>query len=280
MKICDLHVHSNLSDGTYSPEEVVRLAKQAGLAAVALTDHNSIDGLERFLETGEKYNIETVPGIEISTEYNGVELHVVCLCVGRERFSKIKEFLSIPKTKKEESNRMLALKLCENGYEIDYEELKKTTVGLPNRVHFARALVEKGYIKTIEEGFDSILSEGKGLYLPPKRLTTFETLEFINSINAVSILAHPLLDLTEEELLKFLPQAVAHGLDGMEVRYSTYSEKEQEFAEKTAKEFGLLASGGSDFHGENKPDISLGLGKGNLQVPYEFLEKIKARKEK
>ena len=275
MWLCDLHTHSNFSDGTCSPEQVVRLAKEANLSAVALTDHNSIDGLELFLEAGKKYNIETIPGIEISTDYEGIELHVVGLLFERQYYSKIKEFMSIPKKRKEESNIQLALRLNEKGYKIDYEEIKKKTVGFANRVHFAKELIEKRYIKTIEEGFDTILSEEQGFYIPPKRLTIFETLEFLKSIKALSVLAHPLLNLTKEELVKFLPEAKNYGLDAIEVRYSKYSDEEQEFSEKIVKKFNLLSSGGSDFHGENKPDIRIGVGCGALKVPYEFLSKMK-----
>lgn len=278
MYLCDLHVHSNFSDGTCDPEQVVRLAKEAGLSAVALTDHNSIDGLDLFLAAGDKYGVKTVPGIEISTDYNGVELHVVSLCFEKEYFSKIKEFMSIPKARKEESNRLLALKLSENGYKVNYEEILAKTTGFPNRVHFAKELIEKGYIKTIEEGFETILSEEQGYYVPPKRLTVFETLEFINSIKGVSVLAHPLLNLTKEELVDFLPGAIKCGLDAIEVRYSKYDDEKQNFSEKIVEDFNLLPSGGSDFHGENKPDIFIGSGCGNLQIPYDYLLKLEERK--
>ena len=277
MKLCDLHTHSRFSDGTCSVEEILHKAEEMGLSAVALTDHNNVDGLESFLEKAKGLTVEAVPGIEVSTEYNDKELHVVALLVDRQHFSTAKEFFAIPKARKEESNIQLAKSLNENGYALDYEKIKNSVDGFPNRVHFAKELLKKGYVTSIEHAFDTILSQDYGFYKPPKRLTTFETIEFIKSINAVSVLAHPLLDLTESELFEFLEKAKPYGLDGMEVRYSSFTPKQSEWLEKLATKYGLLMSGGSDFHGENKPDISLGSGRGELEVPYEFLTKMKEK---
>lgn len=281
MQLVDLHVHSNFSDGACSPTEVVRLAKEAGLSAVALTDHNTIDGLDDFLSQCEKLNIEAVAGVEISSEYNGVELHVVALCLDNSVYSKVRDFLAIQAKRKEENNELLARRLCKSGYKVDYEKIKKEAQGTINRVHFAKELIKNGYISSVSEGFSTILSEKDGLYVPPKRLSTFEVIEFIKSINCVSVLAHPLLSFdSKDQFLEFLPKAKELGLDAIEVRYSKYSLEDQEFCTEVAKRFNLLMSGGSDFHGQNKPDISIGKGVGNLQVPYEFLQKIKERKGK
>jgi predicted metal-dependent phosphoesterase TrpH len=280
MELCDLHTHSLFSDGALSPEELVLLAKESGLSAVALTDHNTLDGLERFLEQGEKLGVETIAGVEISSEYNGVELHILALFLQRKDFAKMQDFLSIHKKRKEENNISLANRLVENGYMIDYQEIRKKATGVINRVHFANALIEKGYIKSVKEGFDTILSEKNGLYIPPKRLTAFEVIEFIKSINALSILAHPLLDLTREELLGFLKKAKPLGLNGVETIYSEYSIEEQEFSKNLANDLCLLQSGGSDFHGENKPHIKIGIGRGQLKIPYQFVTNMKMELEK
>lgn len=274
MLLCDLHTHSTFSDGSCSPKELLETAKAAGLVAVALTDHNTVDGLKTFLTDGKNYGIEAVAGVEISCDYNGKELHVLALFI-ENRLSEMQKFLEISKSRKEESNKLLAENLVNNGYKIDYEQIKLQTVGSINRVHFANELIKKGYIKTVKEGFDTVLSENAGFYLPPKRLTVFEVIDFIKTINAISVLAHPLLNLTKEELIEFLPEAKQMGLKAIETRYSKYSIAEQEFCTRLAKDFGLLESGGSDFHGANKPDIKIGVGQGGLQVPYKFLEAIK-----
>ena len=274
MLLCDLHTHSTFSDGSCSPKELLETAKAAGLVAVALTDHNTVDGLKTFLTDGKNYGIEAVAGVEISCDYNGKELHVLALFI-ENRLSEMQKFLEISKSRKEESNKLLAENLVNKGYKIDYEQIKLQTVGSINRVHFANELIKKGYIKTVKEGFYTVLSENAGFYLPPKRLTVFEVIDFIKTINAISVLAHPLLNLTKEELIEFLPEAKQMGLKAIETRYSKYSIEEQEFCTRVAKDFGLLESGGSDFHGANKPDIKIGVGQGGLQVPYKFLEAIK-----
>lgn len=278
MKLCDLHTHSTYSDGSFSPEELIKLAEKEGLSAIALTDHNTVSGLTHFLTASKNTDVEVALGVEISCDYNGDELHVLALFI-ENRLTEVEKFLEIPKARKEASNNLLAENLIKNGYKIDYERMKSQTGGSINRVHFANELIKNGYIKTVNEGFDTILSEETGFYLPPKRLTAFEVLEFIKGIGAVSVLAHPLLNLTKDQLIEFLPKAKDFGLMAMETRYSKYSLEEQEFSTKLAKEFCLLESGGSDFHGENKPDIKLGVGHGDLQVPYEFFKSMKNKRE-
>ena len=144
-----------------------------------------------------------------------------------------------------------------------------------NRVHVAMDLMEHGYISSIGEGFDTILSLEGGHYKLPERLDAFETLDFIRSTGAVSVLAHAFLNLDENELKEFLKEAVSHGLCGMETLYSDYDEALVEKSKEIANEFGLLQSGGSDFHGENKPDIKLGTGRDNLHIPLEFASQLK-----
>lgn len=275
MKLCDLHTHSIFSDGTSSPKELFSLAKEAGLSAVALTDHNTIAGIEFFLEEGKKFNIEAIPGVEISVDYNEKELHILALCIDEKHFDKVYDFLKIPRIRKEESNKLLTERLIEKGYIIDYNKLKSKYSGTLNRVHFALELIKKGYVTSIKEAFDTVLSVKHGLYEQPKRYSVQEVIEFISSINAVSVLAHPLLNLSKQELVDFLPKAKEYGLLAIETKYSRYTKEECEFSTQMAKEFGLLESGGSDFHGENKPDIKIGVGQGDLQVPYEFLSKMK-----
>ncbi len=275
MELCDLHTHSVFSDGTCSPKELLLLAKKVGLSAVALTDHNTIAGIESFLEESKKVDIEAISGVEISSDYNGTELHILALCIDKRYFNAMNDFLAIPVKRKEESNKLLAESLVKNGYFVDYNKLKFENHGSLNRVHFALELVKSGYVKSINEAFNTLLSEKNGFYKQPKRYTAKEVIEFIGLVNAVSVLAHPLLNLTKKELVEFLPKAKEYGLTAMETRYSKYSKEDQELSTMLAKEFRLLESGGSDFHGDNKPDIKIGVGTGNLQVPYEFVKTIK-----
>ena len=166
--------------------------------------------------------------------------------------------------------------LREAGYALSYEEIRERHQGNVNRAVITAELIEKGYITDRKEAFDGILSAKNGLYHPPERISAFEAIRFLSSIHAVPVLAHPYLSLTEEELRTFLPEAKRNGLAAMETRYSTFTPQLTEAARYLASEFGLLESGGSDFHGGNKPDIQLGSGKGDLAVPYSFVQSLAA----
>ena len=273
MKLCDLHAHTYYSDGSLSPEELVRKAEEAGLSAIALTDHNSVAGLPEFLAI--KSDVERVPGIEFTTEHNGIELHIIGLLVEEKDYPAIRERLEILRQNKDIATKKLVENLQKAGYDLSLEHLQSKTQGIINRAHIATALTEKGYTASVNEAFSKLLSPECGYYESPKRPDACDTIAFIKSIGAVAILCHPFLNLTEAELLAFLPLAKKAGLDAMETVYSTYNEATTQRAKSIAKEFGLLESGGSDFHGENKPDISVGKGRGSLAVPMEFLDKMR-----
>lgn len=275
---CDLHVHSNNSDGSLSTSELIAEAKKLGII-IALTDHNTTKGLESFLKEASEQGITVVSGIELSTEYNGKELHLLGYFIDKEHYEKIEKLMEEYHTLKEESNIALTNRLRENGYIIDYEDVKKRNVnGHSNRAHFASELMEKGYISSIEKAFETILSVKNGLYVPPKRMNIFDAIRFLCGINAVPVLAHPLIDLDENELRELLPKAINAGLVGIETMHSKYSEDDLKTAEQISKDFNLLQSGGSDFHGKPKPNVFLGVGKGNLSIPVEFYYKLLAVK--
>lgn len=267
---CDLHVHSNYSDGTCTPAELIRLAENQALETIALCDHNTIDGLPDFLAAAQSSTVRAIPGIEFSTEYQSTELHILGLFIQPQHYDRINALLIDYQKKKEASNRALAQALNNAGYLIDYEAVKARTIGIPNRAHFAAELIEKGYLSSIREGCLTILSPKNGLYVPPSRPDAFETIAMIKSMGAVAVLAHPFLNLKEPDLRVFLQKAVSYGLDAMETLYVTFDDDLTQRAQKIAAEFGLKQSGGSDFHGSNKPDILIGVGRGNLAVPAVF----------
>jgi len=278
---CDLHTHSTFSDGTASPTEIIENALQLRLSAVALTDHNTIAGVPEFLSAAKKYNansnhpLEAIPGIEISTGYHGKELHIVGLFLQPEQFSTVTDFLSNINQQKEESNRNLVHALNQAGYHINYDEILLHHEGSINRAVIASELMKKGYISNIKEAFKWLLNPVAGYYVPPKRLSSLEAISFLKSIHAVPILAHPFSDLAESELRDFLPEAKKAGLVAMETRYVNYTKEITATAIKIANEFELQESGGSDYHGKNKPDIFVGVGKGSLKVPYTFVQNLK-----
>lgn len=275
MKLCDLHAHSIFSDGTLSPEQLIDLAIEVGLTAVALTDHNTISGLSRLTAYAKTKPIEVVPGIEFSTGYKNKELHILGLFVKPETYGVITEYVKAADARKDNSNIELAEKLNENGYLIDYTKMKNERPdGKVNRAHFAAELVRLGYFETRDEAFKTVLSKDYGWYNPPERPPALETIELINSLGAVPVWAHPLIHMNYEECNDFLPIAKQHGLAGIETVYSLYNDEDTAFAKEMCKKYNLLESGGSDFHGANKPDISLGIGKGNLEIPYSLYKTL------
>ena len=191
-------------------------------------------------------------------------------------FEEISDMMSRIKIFKEESNKNLVENLRNDGYLIDYDEIKSKNGGAHiNRAHIAAELIEKGYFTDRNKLFDTVLSPDGGYYTPTERFKALEIIGYLDSIGAVPVWAHPFLDMNAEEIDAFLPVAKAHGLVGMETRYSLYNEETQKAAEILAEKHSIKQSGGSDFHGSNKPDISLGTGKGNLEVPLEFYENLK-----
>lgn len=273
---CDLHTHSNRSDGTLPPAELAVAAKEAGLSSVALTDHNTVAGLKDFIKACEDVYIEAVPGVEISTEYEGVELHVLGLYIPEDAFNDVENYVSQYNIRKEQSNRDLVARLDQAGYHIDYDEI---VVGTPdghiNRAHIAKALMDRGYVDSVKAAVSSLLKEGKGYYIPPERIGALEAVAFLKSIGAVPVWAHPFLQMDEDGARKFLTEAVPLGLVGMETRYSLYDAETEVMADRLIKEFNILPSGGSDFHGEVKPDIKLSVGKGNLRIPLTFARDLR-----
>ena len=270
----DLHTHSHFSDGTFSPKQIVESAAQAGLAAVALTDHNTVAGLPEFLRAAESCDVEAIPGVEISAGYEGKEVHIVGLFLVPDMWPRVTAYLETINQRKTESNRALARRLKEAGYALDFEQLLRSSRGTVNRAVIAAKMMELGYVSSIQEAIKGPLSQDKGFYVPPKRLDAFEVIAFLKSVGAVSVLAHPYLSLEENEIRAFLPEAKAHGLAAMETRYSTYTPETTEAAIRLAKEFGIGESGGSDFHGENKPAIRLGIGRGDLRVPVTVVNRM------
>lgn len=277
---CDLHTHSLFSDGTDTPEEIVARAEALGLGAVALTDHNTTAGLPRFLAAGVGKTVTCVPGVEISTEFQGTEVHILGLFLTEAMALRVEGLTEQSRQRKEQSNRDLVQRLGEAGYALDYDAMKSALNGTVNRAHFARELLRLGYVSSKAEAFATLLSPEGPFYRPPERLGAVETVAFLREIGAVPVLAHPYLKLSPESVEKLLTQAVPAGLIGMEVLYSEFTPEQTRLAEKTAQCFGLLPSGGSDYHGTIKEHISLGTGRGKLAVPMAYFESLAAAGEK
>lgn len=268
MAFCDLHVHSIFSDGSDTPEEIIRAAEKIGLSHVALCDHNTAAGLPRFLAAGRDSRVTAVAGAEFSVDYEGEELHLLGLFIPEERFSELDAFLHDLLVRKEACNREMIASLQRAGYDLDYDEIARVYPDAHiNRAHIASVMVERGYVSSVAEAFSYLLAKGGPHYREPKRPDVFEMIAYLRDSGAVPVLAHPFLNLSPDALAAFLPKAKASGLVGMECYYSTFDEAQTILALSLAEKNGILPSGGSDYHGRVKPGAALGVGRGNLRIP-------------
>ena len=277
-KYIDLHTHSTASDGSMSPSEIVRHAKEIGLYAIALTDHDTVDGVREALEEGNRLDVEVIPGIEISVEYKP-EMHILGYFPDKSNYFNIKKELDIIIKGREDRNFKIINKLNEFGVDINMDEVKKQAVGdIVGRPHIARVLVAKGYARSIDEAFDKYLSRDGKAYFRRFELKPEIGIAAIKKAGGIPVLAHPIfLRKSFGELDKLLSTLKEFGLAGIEAYYSENTKEDTGNILRLAIKHELLVTGGSDFHGTLKKGLQLGWGRGNLKVPYELLEKLKDR---
>ena len=279
MREIDLHVHTTASDGTYTPAEVVVLAHKIGLKAIAITDHDTESGYFAAAEEGEELGLEVVPGIEISTKY-GVAVHILGYFIDPQS-PELREVLDWVINDRNNRNRKMAELMSADGLPFDYDEMKARFGESIGRPHFARMLCEMGLADNVSDAFSRYVEKGQKYYLPRTVIPIEKAVETICRAGGIAVLAHPFqYKKDDKELRELIEHCMEHGLRGMECRYSGYDAQQVAYLEKLADEYGLLKTGGSDFHGANKPTISLGTGKGELDVPYAWLEKLKAAAHK
>ena len=274
----DLHVHSTCSDGTLSPTELVDYAIQKGLSAFALTDHDCVEGLDTILSYAKSLPNapEIIPGIELSTDENGQEVHMVGLFIDHHN-PEFNQYLQEFITSRTTRNKKMCHLLQEHGMNITYEELEAEFPGaVLTRAHYAKLLLKHGYVKSIKEAFERFLGDHCPCYVSREKITPVMAIDLIKKAGGLAILAHPILYHMSDARLDALVQKLKEaGLTGIEAIYSTYSPAEERQIRKLATKYDLLLSGGSDFHGENKPGLDLGTGYGKLYVPEEVLTKLK-----
>ena len=267
----DLHVHTTASDGTCTPREAVRRAAQLGLRAVAITDHDTVFGHAEAVSAGMDYGIEVVPGIEVSTKY-GVAVHILGYYI-----EDLIPLLANIINDRDRRNEQVAALMAKDGLPVSYAQMKKRFGKAIGRPHFGRVLMELGLAESVSDAFTRYLGRGQRYFVPRKTLEIDSAVEAIAQSGGVPVLAHPFqYKKNDGELRELIEHCMDHGLVGMECRYSGYDAEQVRYLEKLAEEYGLLKSGGSDFHGVNKPYISLGTGlNGELDVPYAWLEPIR-----
>lgn len=281
MEMVDLHVHSNCSDGTFSPEELVAYAVKKGLRAFALTDHDTTAGLARARAAAEKTGVEVVPGIEFSTEYQGKDIHIVGLDI-EDTLPEFTRQLSQFRNSRDLRNEKMIAKMQECGIDISHKKMQEAFGdAVWTRAHFARFLLDHGIVSEMKEAFEHYIGEGKPCFVPREHVTPVQAVHLITRCGGIAVLAHPLLyRLSEEQMHELLISLKKAGLVGIEAIYSTHSQQEESLVRLLAKRYGLKISGGSDFHGSNKPTIDLGVGRGNLKIPYTVLTNLRTGREK
>lgn len=281
----DLHVHSACSDGTLAPAELVALASSLGLTAFALTDHDCTDGIAEALQAAAAIpsgkRPEIIPGIEFSTEYLGSDIHIVGLDM-QYHAPAFQAAVASFRDDRLARNRKMIDRMAADQIDISYEAMAaEYGEQVWTRAHFARYLTEHGYVASREEAFASLIGEGCRYYVPRSRIRPEEAVALIRRFDGIPILAHPLLYHYDDAGLRTLLTLLKkHGLLGIEVYYSTHTAQEETYVAALAAEFGLLPSGGSDFHGANKPDIALGSGRGNLNIPDSLLTALREARDR
>lgn len=271
----DLHTHSTKSDGSMTPTELVQHAKKTSLAAIALTDHDSFDGVEEAMIEGKRIGLEVVPGIEFSAK-SETETHILGYYIDINNKEILKSIKGIRKTRNERTNETSSL-LKKLGFDITVDEVMKIAPGgIVGRAHYARVMMEKGYVSSVKEAFDLYLSNGKPAYCSRQHITDKEAVKLIKQAGGFAFVAHlHLMKKTDEALYSFISELKQAGLDGIEGYYSEYTFEMQEKYQKLAKDLSLKISGGTDFHANMKPHIDIGVGLGNLKIPYSVLENIR-----
>ena len=279
----DLHTHSTKSDGSYTPTELIDYAVEKGLVAIALTDHDTTAGLDEaishaaMLSKQGKPSVEVIPGIEFSSEYQGKDIHIVGLFISYDSPAFQKKLHSFVDSRIERNHKMCR-NLQEAGIDISYEKLLDAFPGaVITRGHYATYLVEHGYTASRADAFSKYLGDHTKYFVPREKATAAEAVRLIREAGGVPILAHaPLYHMGQDALDTLVCTLKENGLMGIEAVYSTYSNQDQRDMLRLADKYDLLLSGGSDFHGTNKPGLDLAVGYGKLFVPEDFLTRIRA----
>lgn len=295
MNIVDLHVHSNKSDGSLTPSRLTELAIEKRLSAFALTDHDTTEGIPEAMEAAAAHNLrlqegqvpllpsgepalplEVIPGIEFSTEYQGKDIHILGLYIEYEApfFKKqLQDFV--------DSRTVRNQKMCANlqgaGIDISYEKLQAAFPGsVITRGHYAKYLLDHGYIKSIPEAFERYIGDRSKYFVPREKVTPSQAVQLILKANGLPVLAHPPLYHMGDQALDTLVGILAEdGLVGIEGIYSTYHQAEERHMRSLAKKYNLCISGGSDFHGSSKPGLEMATGYGRLCIPEKILDDLK-----
>lgn len=275
-ELIDLHVHTTASDGTLSPSGAVALARSLGLAAIAICDHDTADGVEEALHAGAEAGVEVVPGIELSVDYRGYGIHILGYFIDPNA-EALGELLDWVVWERERRNGEIAAAMTADGLDISlaymHSRFPKAIIGRP---HFAAVLAERGLVKSVAEGFSKYLNRGGRYYRKRQYIPMDMAFDVLRRSGAKAVFAHPLqYRFSHGELIALTETLVENGIVGMECIYSLYTPKQEDYLKEIAAKYGLCITGGSDFHGTGKPHIQMGSGCGDMKVDYGVLENLK-----
>ncbi|WP_447983650.1 PHP domain-containing protein [Nitrospira sp. Nam74] len=275
MSRLDLHLHTTFSDGSRTPTDVLTLASQVKVTALAITDHDTINGLPEAIQAGHSLGIEVIPGIELSSRWGNTELHILGYFLDWNNIELHRHLRRFQDARHVRNPRIIE-KLNALGLDITYDDVKtlagEASVGRP---HIARVLLKKGYVTSAKEAFDRYLADGATAHVPRELPDPAEAIAIIRAARGVPVLAHPSWLDRSEGIYKICEQLKAVGLGGIEVHYSTHRPEQTAAYLDVARRLDLLVTGGSDFHGVTKPDIEVGIGRGQLKVPEALLEPLR-----
>ena len=271
MKCADLHLHTIFSDGTYSPEKLLLQAHKKGLSAISVTDHDTVEAVEQSILLGKDLGIEVLPGIELTAECDGVEIHLLGYLFDYKNQALL-EKLSVLKQNRVERIYKISDKLKGLGVELNPESVfELASSGTVGRLHVARAMVKEKIVNTVFEAFRNYIGDQGPGYVCGFRFSPQDAIKLIKQAGGIPVLAHP-YTVRRDELI---PELIGYGLMGLEVYYSEHTQSMINYYSGLVKQYNLLATGGSDCHGNAKPEVKIG----SVKIPYELVNKLKAAKE-
>jgi predicted metal-dependent phosphoesterase TrpH len=281
----DLHIHSTASDGTLSPSQILALAVERNLSAIAITDHDTTRGCVEALAAGIPTGLAFVTGVEISTAAPAAamgstgSMHILGYGI-RPDSDGLNRELETSRIAREERNPKIIERLCELGVSITLEDvLQVAGDAQTSRPHIARAMVRKGIVKNVDEAFHRYLGHGKPAYVDKYRVPCNRAIRSIRDAGGIAVLAHPYLlkSNSHADIEKIVSELVPMGLGGIETYYPQHSNQETVYYEKLAKRMGLIVTGGSDFHGDLSAGVQMGTGRGHFSVPYRVYQQLMER---
>lgn len=265
----DLHLHTTYSDGSLTPNELIKKAKELGYSAIAVTDHDTVKGIDEAIKAGQENDLEVIPGIEFNTRFQNYDVHILGYLIDYDNIYLLNLLNKIKKERKDRIKKMLQLLKDLYGFEISLKEIKEISANnIIGRSHIARLLIEKGYLENWSKIFDNYIGKGQPAYIDRKKITPFEAIDIIKKADGIPVIAHP--GLIENNNL--VQKIVNYGIDGIEVYYPEHNDSQTTYFKELAEKNELLITGGSDCHGPHNKD---GLRLGQIKLDYSYLKEMK-----